>query len=43
VSNLVLVGYLDFILIGLVTVSGAKSISAALGGEWYMAGIQRLI
>ena len=43
VSNLVLIGYLDFILIALVTLAGARSLSAALGGEWYMAGVQRLI
>lgn len=43
VNNLVLLGYLDFILIAIVTLAGARSISAALGGEWYMAGIQRLI
>jgi len=43
VNNLVLVGYLDLIIIGIITVVGAKSLSAALGGEWYMAGIQRLV
>jgi len=43
VTNLVFLGYLDFILIALVTFAGARSISAAIGGEWYMAGIQRLI
>lgn len=43
VNNLVLVGYLDFILIAVITIVGARSLSAALGGEWYMAGIQRLI
>jgi hypothetical protein len=35
--------YLDVVFIGLITISGARSHSAALGGEWYMAGIQRLI
>ncbi len=43
VNNLVLLTYLDFILIATVTVVGARSLSTALGGEWYMAGIQRLI
>lgn len=43
VNNLVLVCYLDYILIAIVTIAGARSISAALGGEWYMAGVQRLI
>jgi len=43
VGNLVLMGYMDFILIAIMTITGARSLSAALGGEWYMAGIQRLI
>jgi len=43
VNNLVLLSYLDFILISIVTIAGARSLSTALGGEWYMAGIQRLI
>jgi len=43
VNNVVLVGYLDFILIAIITVSGARSISTALGGEWYLAGVERLI
>ncbi len=43
VNNLVLVSYIDYILIAIVTIAGARSISAALGGEWYMAGVQRLI
>ncbi|HSB47211.1 MAG TPA: hypothetical protein VLD37_04290 [Candidatus Bilamarchaeum sp.] len=43
INNFVLVSYIDFILIVLITVAGARSLSAALGGEWYMAGVQRLI
>ncbi len=43
VNNVVLVGYIDLILIGIITISGAKSISTALGGEWYLAGVERLI
>lgn len=43
VNNLVFIGYLDFILIAIITIVGARSLSTALGGEWYMAGIQRLI
>jgi hypothetical protein len=43
VNNLVFLGYLDFIIIGIITMTGARSLSSALGGEWYMAGIQRLI
>jgi hypothetical protein len=43
INNFVLVGYIDFILIAIITVAGARSLSVALGGEWYMAGVQRLI
>ncbi len=43
VNDLVLVAYINFILIAVITVTGARSISAALGGEWYMSGIQRLV
>ncbi len=43
VNNLLLVIYLDMIFIALITITGARSISSALGGEAYMAGIQRLI
>ncbi len=43
VNNVILVGYIDFVVIAIITISGAKSISTALGGEWYMAGVERLI
>jgi hypothetical protein len=43
VSNLVMVIYLDIVFIIMVTIAGARSLSTVLGGEWYMAGIQRLI
>jgi hypothetical protein len=43
VNNLVFLGYIDFIIIAIITVVGARSLSTALGGEWYLAGIQRLI
>ncbi len=42
-NNLVILTYIDIIMISTVTVTGARSLSSALGGEWYMAGIQRLI
>ncbi len=42
-NNLVILTYLDIIAISTITVVGARSLSSALGGEWYMAGIQRLI
>lgn len=43
VNNLVFLSYLDFIVIAIITVVAARSLSTALGGEWYLAGIQRLI
>lgn len=43
INDLVLLIYLDIIIIMTFTVVGARSISTALGGEWYMAGIQRLV
>ncbi len=43
VNDMVMVIYLDIIFIAIVTFSGARSLSTALGGEWYMAGVQRLI
>jgi hypothetical protein len=43
INNLVLLGYMNVILIGIITITGARSLSVALGGEWYLGGIQRLI
>jgi hypothetical protein len=43
VNDLVVVAYIDFIIVGIITMTGARSLSSALGGEWYMAGVQRLI
>ncbi|MEM4359896.1 MAG: hypothetical protein QXT45_05155 [Candidatus Bilamarchaeaceae archaeon] len=43
VSNLVLVGYVNAIIIAIITTSGIRSISTALGGEWQLPGIERLI
>ncbi len=43
VNNLVLVAYIDMIIVGTFTMVSARSLSSALGGEWYMAGVQRLI
>jgi hypothetical protein len=43
VTNLVLVIYMDVIFIGILTLSGARSVAAVIGGEWYMAGVQRLL
>ncbi|MFH1520570.1 MAG: hypothetical protein ABID61_02920 [Candidatus Micrarchaeota archaeon] len=43
VSNLVFLTYLNLILIATITISGARSLSGALGGEIYMFGVQRLV
>jgi hypothetical protein len=43
VNNAILLSYLDTIVIAIITISGARSISTALGGEWYLAGIQRFV
>lgn len=43
VNNLVMMGYVDAILISVFTIVGARSVSAALGGEWYMIRFQRLV
>lgn len=43
VTNLVMVIYMDVIFIGILTISGARSVAAVIGGEWYMAGVQRLL
>jgi hypothetical protein len=43
VNDVILLSYLDTIIIGIITISGARSISTALGGEWYLAGIQRFV
>lgn len=43
INNLTVLGFLDIAVIAIVTLTGTRSVSAALGGEWYLAGIQRLI
>ncbi len=43
INNAILLSYLDTIVIAIITISGARSISTALGGEWYLAGIQRFV
>lgn len=43
VNSLVLLTYLNLILIATITISGARSLSGALGGEIYMFGVQRLV
>lgn len=43
VDHLILLSYINFIIIITLVIVGARSISVALGGEWYLAGIQRLV
>jgi hypothetical protein len=43
INNLVVVSYIDAILISIITIAGVKSISVALGGEYMLPGIQRLV
>jgi len=43
VTHLILTGYIDIIIVGIITISGARSISSALGGEWQLPGLERLI
>ena len=42
-TKLIVLGNVNLVLIALIVLVGARSISTALGGDWYMAGIQRLI
>ncbi len=43
INNMVMMGYVDAMIIGIFTIVGSRSISAALGGEWYMIKFQRLV
>ncbi len=43
VTHLILTAYIDIIIVGIITISGARSISTALGGEWQLPGLERLI
>ncbi|MEK6978788.1 MAG: hypothetical protein AABW86_01070 [Candidatus Micrarchaeota archaeon] len=43
VGNLVVISYVDTILVALLTIITVKGVSTALGGEYFMAGIQRLV
>ena len=43
INNMVVMGYVDALIIGVFTIVGSRSVSAALGGEWYMLRFQRLI
>ena len=43
INNLVVVTYVDTLLIIIITIAGVRSISVALGGEYLLPGIQRLV
>lgn len=43
VTNLIVISIIDVLVIAIITIIGTKSISAALGGEAYLIGIQRLV
>ena len=43
INNLVVVSYIDAILVIIITYAGIRSISAALGGEYMLPSIQRLV
>ena len=43
INHLVVVTYVEIILISILTVIGVKSISAALGGEYMLPGVQKLV
>ena len=43
IGNLVVISYVDTILVALITIITVKGVSTALGGEYFMAGIQRLV
>jgi hypothetical protein len=43
VNDRIVLCYIDLILISTITYVGVKSVSSALGGEYFLAGLQRLI
>lgn len=43
INNAVMLSYAEVIVISTLTYVGAKSVSSALGGEYYLPGMQRLI
>ncbi len=43
ITRLIVLGYVDLILVALIVIVGARSLSVALGGDWYLAGVQRVI
>lgn len=43
VNTLIVVSYVNVLLIGMITIGGIRSLSAALGGEIYLPGVEKLI
>jgi len=43
VNDRIVLCYIDLIIISTITYVGVKSVSSALGGEYFLAGLQRLI
>jgi hypothetical protein len=43
VNGLVVVSYVDLIIVAIITVVGTRSISVALGGEYLLPGIQKMV
>jgi hypothetical protein len=42
-TDLVLLAYIDAIIIGIITIVGTRSIASALGGEYFLGSISRLV
>lgn len=42
-TGLVLLAYIDAIVVGIITIVGTRSIATALGGEYYLGTLSRLI
>ena len=43
INHLVVVAYVDALLVVIITIAGVRSISVALGGEFLLPGVQRLV
>ncbi|MBI2079233.1 hypothetical protein HYT84_00590 [Candidatus Micrarchaeota archaeon] len=43
VNVIIILSYIDSFVVAIITVVGTKSISTALGGEYYLVGLQRLV
>jgi hypothetical protein len=43
INNLMVLIYVDMILIAIITIVATKSVSQALGGEFYLSALERLV